>query len=290
MAFREKLHAIQQQFEREKFDSDIQFKRESLELGRFYMQEETKERLSNTKKIKEFEVFIRQCWPLNYKIKTIQGYAETSQKILVILSQSNDSKIGEEEYHNTCMYLSNYSGYIPDMEILCDAWNFSDSSRNFNYGSLAKNMNIHYIMQGIPTVVITPKKRNGALCFDTSIWNYNRGLGSFFNHTMFSMPYNDEYDKLRDKIRLAQLAITGIVRDNFMMIEFHKPARLPLLLQQEQNKLKGFPELKQFLTVQYQDMGNCISTPQYRELCAGNEWDTMQESITESVKSLTSNK
>ncbi|MDR3245923.1 MAG: hypothetical protein LBT50_05765 [Prevotellaceae bacterium] len=148
---------------------------------------------------------------------------------------------------------------------------------------VASNMNIHYIMQGIPTMVISPRLIDETLYFDASIWLYGQGLGSFINRSLFSMEYNDKnYEVSKEKVRLVELAMMGTMRDNFMMIEYHAPATFPNVL--EKAKLEKFPDVRRFIIAQYQDLQKQLEhNTKYRELCSSTEIGIMQKSI----KSLT---
>lgn len=281
--FRERLHEIKERFEQEKMDTEIRFKRENLELGRYYQQIEAKKSFDDAQKADEFKLFVN-CWPLTYEIRTIWDQVKffgTTPELLVILSKSNDSDMKAGcEYSNACAYLSERTKGIQNIKVLSDPWSLSLKTP---VGSMAQNMNIHYIMQGIPTMVITPKRINDNLYFDTSIWNHHRGLGSFTNLTLFAMPYDDTYEKLKPKIRLVQLAIVGVLRDHFMMLEFHQPACFPLFLEQlekdEKEVLAGFPELSEFLVKQYENIKKGFLTPHYKGLCTEGELVAMQESL-----------
>jgi hypothetical protein len=284
LKFKEKLFEVQQQFGKEMLDVEILAKRENMELGRLYQQIETQKSFENAEKRQEVEFFVKkELFPLTYTIETIldrvQNIGNALPQLSIIVAKSNVPEISGD-YHNNCAYLSEWQTEIPNIDLMRNAWKQSAKA-----GSVAQNMNVHYVMQGLPTLIITPKKLNDQLFFDASVWNYRRGLGSLIHLSMFNMPYDDTYDKLKDKIRLAQLAVMGIVRDSFMMLEFHQLPCLPHALQKEQKKLDEFPELKQFIVDEYRKIDNNIQKqPEYKELCTGKEWSNMQHSIRESIQ------
>jgi hypothetical protein len=287
LKFREKLSEIQQQFGKEMLDAEIFAKRENMELGRLYQQIETQKSFENAEKRQEVKFFVdKNVFPLIYNIETIlekvRNIGNVLPQLSVIVAKSNVNEINGD-YHNNCDYLYGWQTEIPNIDLMENAW------KSAKAGSVAQNMNVHYVMQGLPTLIITPKKLNKQLFFDASVWNYRRGLGSIIHLSMFDMPYNDTYDKLQDKIRLAQLAVMGVVRDSFMMLEFHQPPCLPHALQKERKKLDEFPKLKEFIVGEYRKIDNNIKKlPEYKELCTGKELSDMQDSIRESIQIINS--
>jgi len=288
MAFQEHINKIKQQFEDKKFEQELRFKREMLEMGRFYQKLEAKRSFESEKKRLEFKYF-KTYWPLETDIQAVWNekiFSQNNAMLTVILARYNSIK-ANDDYSNTCDDLEKHKEDLHNIDVKHGAWKFSLTENvNYNIGGVAQNMNVHYIMQGIPTLIITPQIIGETLCFDASIWSFGHGLGSFFNKSMFSMPYEEKnYGELKEKIRFVQLAITGIVRDNFMMIEFNSPATLPLVINKE--KLVKFPDIQQLLLKQYTELQNqIISNPEYKSLCSNKEIDDMQNSMNKSIKAL----
>ncbi|GHT34560.1 hypothetical protein FACS189434_10920 [Bacteroidia bacterium] len=288
LAFKEHHLQLQREFEDKKFNEELRSKRELLELGRFYQQIESKKNFDNDKKIIEFREF-QSYWPLEIDIQAIWNqdiYSINNRQLTVILSRSNSiaKRLNAQlEYSNMCESLSKYADEVHNVRMKGAIW--KDAANNI--GGIAQNMNMHYIMQGIPTLVITPQLLNEKLHFDASIWSYGLGLGSFCNRSMLSMDYNDtDFDKLKAKIKLAQLAVMGLVRDNFMRIEFQCPATLPDVIVKEK-ALEQCPDIKQFLVEGYLDLEKTVmATPKYKELCSNREIDDMQTNILQSIKKL----
>jgi len=284
-AFQEHMKQIRNEFEDAKFDKELSFKRESIERGRIYQQIEAKKSFENERKKLEFEHF-SQYWPLETDIQTIWNrdiFSNTKPELRIILSRFNSIR-ANDDYSNTCHFLHENAINIHNVEVMRDVYRqvFKNTQTFVPYG-IAPNMNIHYIMQGIPTMIISPQLINETLYFDASIWLYGQGLGSFINRSLFSIEYNDKnYEALKEKVRFVELAIMGTMRDNFMMIEHHAPATFPKVL--EKAKLEKYPDVRQFIVAQYQDLQKQLeSNTEYQTLCSNREIDIMQQSI----KSLT---
>ena len=289
IAFQKQLTESRKKFEDEKFDQELRFKREMLETGRFYQQIEAKKSFDSEKKKLEFNYF-ESYWPLLTNIHTVWNeniFSRSGENITVILARHNSAR-ANADYSNTCDVLEHFSEKLKNINFKHGAWKFAEQVNvNNNVGGIAQNMNVHYIMQGIPTLIISPMVVGDTLYFDSSIWSFGKGLGSFFNRSLFSMPYNEnEYDNLKEKIRFAQLAIMGIVRDNFMLFEFQQPPMFPLVVEYE--KLKKYPDVQQFILNQYCELHDQITTnTDFKELCSSQELDKLHSSLQNSIKALT---
>ena len=66
LEFRERLQEIKDNFQRERLDSQLQFRRESYELSRQYMLKQSTEVNENRQKEVEFQIFLDSYWPLEY--------------------------------------------------------------------------------------------------------------------------------------------------------------------------------------------------------------------------------
>ena len=289
LAFQRQLVESRKKFEDEKFDQELRFKREMLEIGRFYQQIEAKKSFNSEKKKLEFNYF-ESYWPLRTDIHAVWNeniFSRSGENMTVILARHNSLK-ANVDYSNTCDVLEHFSEKLKNVNFKHSAWKFAEQVNvNNNVGGIAQNMNVHYIMQGIPTLIISPMVIGDTLYFDASIWSFGKGLGSFFNRSLFSMPYDEnEYDSLKEKIRFVQIAIMGIVRDNFMLFEFQKTPMFPLVVEDE--KLKKYPDVQQFVLVQYRELREQITTnTNFKELCNSQELDSLQGALQSSIKMLT---
>ncbi|NVO11902.1 MAG: hypothetical protein HXX16_18235 [Bacteroidales bacterium] len=288
IAFQKQMNLARQKFEDEKFEQELRFKREMLKTGHFFQQIEAKRSFENEKKKLEFNHF-ESYWPLRIDIHAIWNeniFSKSSPSLTVILSRYNSPK-ANNDYSNTCDELERYSEKLQNITFKHSAWKFAEQVNvNYNVGGIAQNMNVHYIMQGIPTLIITPQVVGDTLYFDTSIWSFGKGLGSFFNRSMFSMPFAEqEYDQLKDKIRFAQIAIMGVVRDNFMLFEFQKPPVFPKVVEQE--RLDKYPDVHQFLVTQYGALKEQTTTStDFKAFCSNRELIDIEQILQTSVNTL----
>jgi hypothetical protein len=288
LEFKKQIHEIKKRFEDKKFDDELAFKQEMLELGRYYQAIETEKINKNRKQITELGYFMSNCWPITLDILTVWKWNKENMignngivPLQVILSRPNATAghLNSFDYGNMCHSLLIDANELGNIHVLDAPWKEAAN----NLGGIAQSMNIHYIMQGIPTLVIIPQLIEDTLHFDASMWSFGRGLGSFSHRTMFSIPYDHYDEKLKEKIKTIQFAIMGVVRDAYMMMEFHLPATLPSCM----NKILEYSDLRSFIFREYSGMLEQIkSEERFRNLCLASELKTMEDSL-QPIKVLT---
>ena len=62
-------------------------------------------------------------------------------------------------------------------------------------------MNLHYIMQGLPTVIIYPIKRGDSLSIETATWGYQLGQSHMIMDKTFRIPMSRIEGLLTHKYR-----------------------------------------------------------------------------------------
>jgi hypothetical protein len=281
--FKKQIEAKKREIEDRRFSAELAFKREMLELGRYYQAIETEQINKNRKQITELRYFITNCWPIGLDILTVWNWNKENMinnngiaPLRVILSRPNQNtgRFNSYDYRNMCHSLLEDAKKLGNIHVLEYVWKNAEN----NIGGMAQSMNIHYIMQGIPTLVIIPQLIDNTLYFEASIWSFGRGLGSFSHRSLFSMPYNtnDYNDELKNKIKTVQFAIMGVVRDAYMMMEFHLPAALPYCM----DNIRKYNDVQSFVFEEYNTMLKHIkSNEQLRNLCSESELEQMENSL-----------
>jgi hypothetical protein len=294
LEFKKQIDTNKREFEDEKFNTELAFKREMLELGRYYQAVETEVVNKNRKQRIEFQYFITNCWPIDLDVFTVLKWNRENMidhkgiaPLRVILSRPNQDtgKLNSDDYKNMCHSLLTNSKELNNIHVLEYSWKEAQN----NIGGLAQSMNIHYIMQGIPTLIIIPQLIENTLYFEASMWSFGKGLGSFSHRSLFSMSYNktDYNEELKEKIKTVQFSIMGVVRDAYMMMEFHRPAALPSCM----DKIQRYPDVQSFVLNEYSSMLKQIkSEKRLQNLCSENELKTMENSLYPVTQLLTSNK
>ena len=251
---REYLDAKRQEFEEHRFETDVRERRLSQERGRAYLAIEANRRLKNAHDLAEFQHFDKKCWPLTLDIATVWDIHRALNPavpvpLTVMVARPNSDAIQfNVEYVNIINALQCDAKELGDIDVYSNPWKATVN----NAGGLAQNMNIHHIMQGLPTLIITPQLIADKLCFDISVWSL--GNGAVQHLSIFEMPYDkSDIPALKEKVKNVLLAITGSVRDSYVAIEHCRPATLP--------------DRFAYRFAQYPDIQEQILAPQYGDLC-----------------------
>jgi hypothetical protein len=282
LASRRQLEESKRRYEDEKFDADLAQRRLTLEQGRAYQIIESKEKLDSQTATVQFRHFLQNCWPLKLDIYTIWNLdeifaAHATVPLTVILSRPN-AAAGRDFYDDTpnlAEHLADRAAELGDIKVIKDAWRDTPN----NTGGTAPGLNIHHVMQGRPTLLITPQWIAGTLYFDATLWSFAHGLGSLLHRPLYQTPCANpaDYPALKPKIQAALLAITGTVRDAYATLEHHKPATLHKLT----TEFTDHPEIStQILAKQYTSLHAQLNTrPELTRLASPSELTHLNNSI-----------
>ncbi len=279
--FRKALAKIKEAEEDALFELDIAYNKKNIDTGREYQLKESEANHDNRKKIQEFDYFIQTSWPLNIDITTIWGLDKPSDvyPMSVILCKSNHD-ILNNDYKNLCLVHIDKTMKLGNLVIYEGAWNHKYD------GGVAQGLNVHYIMQGLPTLLIMPYVIDGKIQFNVCMWSFSRtGLASFNHNTLLSFDFDEsEYkefeSKTQSKINETIFLITGVVRDAYMINEYQAPAALPFLIK---DRFTTIPkDLQKFVIDEYSSMYQNTNKPIFTSMCADDgSLQKIQSSITQ---------
>lgn len=293
LEFKKQLNEVKKRFEDKKFIAELGWMREKLELGRKHQVVATEKMHNNRRHMIDFNYFSTNCWNpiLGLNIAKVWDYAEKNRAVIeknevvplrVILAHPYLKNITADDCRKMDDLLSGNAKQLGNVDVLKYAW----KSGIGNFGGMARGMNIHYIMQGIPTLIIIPNLVEDRLYFEASMWSFGGGLGSFLHRFMFSMDYNEnDYENvLKKKIETVQFAIMGIVRDAYITMEFQRPATLPCFM----DEIQKYDDVHAFVLDEYRSMQRQIdSNKKLRMLCSEHEIEIMNNSLQSITKLLT---
>lgn len=258
----------------------IAFKRRVMKLSRQYRQVESAKMFDQQLKAIELQSFIEKYWPLAPALPNI------------ILNEIEESKLSSRPLPLNVILL--HAPLLPpkvapmaikvhnkDIEIykelerklekslrtLGDVKFCKDSCINTDFvGGNANMMNIHFLMGGLPTLVISPKYNNeGKMIFNAAVWEA-QAIRPLIR-PLFSISYepliaerDDEYIKQAiEKIETALTVIVGATRDSYMLLTQGKSPKLNSLLN---DKMKAVVEqdkaLKDFVKQEYENIVNAL--------------------------------
>lgn len=279
IAFKERMQQLRNDFSEERLNAQLDFRRESYELGRkhqVFMVQELNEKRKN--KV-EFQYFCENCWPLNIDVHTVMKWQKDilkqngiiPMKVLIAKTDVNSYTKQNGCYENFCSQLAKVG--IPNLSIEHAAW------RDKCQSPMGESLNINYIMQGIPTLVIYPYKTKSTYHLEFATWSFSRGIGAMMLDKAVSFPYSLEKADAPEIMHSIE-AVAGVVRDNYMVLEYQKPAVYPTLIKPEILRNR---QISEFLGRQYRLLEQTVNTSEeFMQLCSDMELKAIQSSLTTS--------
>ena len=280
LEFREHIQKIRNQYSKERLEDQLLFRRESYELGRQYLIEQTLAQHESRRTMANFSDFIDNYWPLK---STIYGILESqkrlveSQKaipltVLVAKTEVTSSLRDTDKYRKFCeILISDLQNKLPNITIELTPWNKDKVCQS----RISEAMNINYIMGGIPTLIIFPYRDGNTFGIETASWSFGRGLQSM-NHSKLLQIENIDTESVEELALSAVKATIGMTRDAYMLAEYHAPAAYPQLVD---DKVLSVPMLRMQLAEHYSDMAKLISSPEFIQLCSKEELQSIESSL-----------
>lgn len=276
--FREHLQDIRNAYSKERLEDQLLFRRESYELGRQYLIQQTIAQNKSRKKQIEFRDFINHYWPLERTpfsvLEERKEYLERKSVIpmtvLVAKTEVTSNLRDTSLYGNFCEDLITSLRSLPNITIEKTPWSKACQSR------ISEAMNINYIMGGIPTLIIFPYQNDTTFGIETVSWSFGRGLQSM-NHSKLLQIENVNNENVADIAMSAVKASIGMTRDAYMLAEYHAPVLFPKMVD---DKMLAIPELRKQISSHYEDMSKLIESPEFKQLCSKEEFQSIESSLT----------
>ena len=261
------LEFQQEMEEARKLSDDI--KRRMLAVASQYRQQESAQAFTTRMRGKELGVYLANCWPLDAALPytLLQEIAEgrNTQCLNVILMHSPLLPVGRFGGVNdgdAAIYRNmEYRIITEDIPCMgkCDVNFRQDACVNSDLkGGNANIMNIHFLMNQLPTLVISPRYHEGKLTFNGAVWEPQaarplvRPLFSFDYEPRIAEKDESYRNKMIDLYRTAASVIIGSVRDSYMLLTQGKEPTLGKWLNDGQHDhmktiIKETPELLNFI-------------------------------------------
>lgn len=235
LEFMHEMEEARQVTEDIKIREEIAFKRRMMAVARQYRQEESAKAFSTRMKGKELKTFLDKSWPLDVSlpwniIEEIEAGRNT-KCLNVILMHSpflpakkyGGANDGDEAIYRNLEYRIKTEDVpfmgIGDVNFRKDACVKVDMT-----GGNANIMNIHFLMNQLPTLVISPRYHEGKLTFNGAVWEPQaarplvRPLFSFDYEPKIAADDEKERNRVIDLYHTAVSVIIGSVRDSYMLL------------------------------------------------------------------------
>lgn len=279
LEFRERLQEIKDEFQRERLDHQLAFRRESYELSRQYMLQQSTEINENRQREIEFQVFLDSYWPLNYSpYSVITEQKKLLQRSIVplrvIISKTEvtsfDYAKRDSSYGEFCQRVKRDLQKLSNIIVEIRPW------KNPSLSSICEAMNINYIMQGIPTLIIFPYQIGDTFGVELSTWTFMSGNRSMLHSKVLSIEGYKGKDSLETTYSAVR-SIIGMIRDAYMLSEYRLPICFPEIAKPDEYML---PETRLMLRNQYEQLLELVSgSDEYKDLCTQSEIDRIKSSL-----------
>lgn len=279
LEFKERMTAIREEYSRERLDEQLLFKRESYELGKQYQIQQTAMMIDSRLKQIEFHNFCQHYWPLNYDIFAVmkeQSRILSSSHVVpikVIIAKTEvttfDKKHRESSYGEFCELVADNLNGLYGIDIQSRPWKTSCNS------NICESMNLNYIMQGIPTLLIFPYQLGDSYGVEIATWSFNKGVRSLKHSKILTIDNFDSQTSI-DKVVASVSSIVGMTRDAYMLAEYHMPIAFPKMLN---DNILSCPEIMKMLQQHYKELAQCVDSPVYTSLCTSNELSVISASF-----------
>ncbi len=290
MQFRDSMKNLQDAFHREQVDAQIALRRESYELGRQYLIEQT---LRENKSRKEQTNFADFCqsqnkpgtyWPLHTDIYAILSSRDDLIRcssvvpLNVLIARTdvtsfkhNPNQTTGAAYRSFCDRVATELKELPNIKVEISPWKTQSQS------SISDIYNINYILQGQPTLLVFPYlNKDHCLGIEMAAWSFNRGAQSMQQDKILHIA-NLPTDKLLLTAISAVKATIGMARDSYMLSEYRKALVYPGMVDEATLQCE---EIRKTLGTYYSIMKKQIETNQdFRSLCTNTEWETISSSL-----------
>ena len=217
MTFQQELNDIRQEFAKEKSQAELEFLRECHESGMAFQRESARKSCENRKQEEEFRKFCETSWLTHFRPEigaileamehpNLDNKGVAKIKLLIartlLVAKGVDKKGAYSDFCEDFKedYLRLFSLNIDGVWL--KAWERDCVC------PMADTMNLHYVMQGMPAVVLYPMQRGSIFSLETATWGYQLGQTGMVFNKMFRMPMSEleTYPNRLDKLLLAAAA------------------------------------------------------------------------------------
>lgn len=287
LEFKERMTAIRDEYSKEKLDEQLLFRRESYELGKQYQIHQTAMMNESRRKQIEFHNFCQHYWPLNYDIYAVMKEQAKSlscchivpMRVLIAKTEvtTYDKKHREVSYGEFCELVTDNLRGLQGIEIQTRPWKQGSKS------IICESMNLNYIMQGVPTLLVFPYQLGDTYGVEIATWSFNRGIRSMNQSKILTIKGFDSQISI-DKVVASISAIVGMTRDAYMLAEYHTPIAFPKMINEN---MLSCPEIKAMLKQHYKELAQCVKTTEtYKSICTPKEFEEITLSLTSTNKLL----
>ena len=232
ISFQEELNQIRNEYGDRKMQAEIEFLHECHDLGMKSQREAALQSCRDRQQEEEFRRFCEKSWNTHFR-------PQINAVLEEMLHPSTDNigvprlKLMVARTPLTAKSMDKKGAYAD----FCDEFK-EDFLLHYNLGldsiwmrgwecdcvsAMADTMNLHYIMQGLPTVIIYPVQRGDTLSIETATWGYQLGQ----SHMIMDKTFRVQMSKIAEnpeRMRTLMIAAAAYIDDCYRLMLHHSPA------------------------------------------------------------------
>lgn len=253
----------------------IAFKRRMMKLSRMYRQKESYRSFEQQLQAIELQSYIERYWPLakalpHILLSEIEKSKDSDNplplNIVLLHAPLLPTKLalpGEVANPKDLTYYRQMEMQIEySLKRISDVKLWRDGCVSTDFvGGNANMMNIHFLMGSLPTLVISPKYREGKLTFNAAVWEAQtcrplmRPLFTISHKSLLAETDENYLNESIEKIRTALTLIIGATRDSYALLTLGKEPVLNYLLDDSQKQIIRRDEaMTDFVKGEYQNI------------------------------------
>jgi len=281
LEFRQRMQLLREEFQQERMDEQMRFRRESYELGKQYLIQQTVAFNESRQKQIEFNDFIEKYWPLTTQVYTLLKEQEdilgksSIVPLRVLIAKTDVSSYSKttpiSSYDEFCENVADGLRNLPNAVIESRPW------KNTCQSMMCEAIDINYIMQGIPTLLVFPYQVGNTFGIEMAAWSFLRGFHSMTQNKILKIDNMKATEQIPDVVSAVK-AVVGMSRDAYMLSEYHSPVVFNKLVDE---KSLGLPAVKAMLDNHYNELSKQIRNPEFAKLCTSNEMQEIKNSLND---------
>ena len=220
-----KLNEFQSKVMRERTQSEIDFMIKIFNDGINFQREYSKQLLDSRKLQNEFEYFCINTWSPRFKTSIadildkhnapiVNSKGGIKINLLLARTKTLQSLIpqwGIDHKDNYINFSEDFIDFIGKHEQFNTMW--LRMWEKPSLGVVSDSMNIFYIMQGLPTIILFLNEKHNRLTIDATLWGFQIGHSNLIMNNILESTYNDAN---KESIALQLLtASTSFLCDSF---------------------------------------------------------------------------
>lgn len=279
--FQTKMQQKQQLSQEEMEKERIAFRRHLMDVTRQWQQKERAQSLENLSQTIELNAY-KDLWPLklapsvilsdiNNRDTQIENGELTPMNLIFLHTPLlAGEKMADVVKQETVVYNKLEEFISNDMKLISDV-KFRVGAHKKECSTNADIMNIHYLMGGLPTLVIMPKYQDKCIYFTAAMWDEQasrplvRPLFAMKHDPILAYKDENYRNEVIEKLHYTTSIVTGAIRDQYAMLTWGKEPVLNALLDAPGNeRMKQYvlnnKGIKNFLRQENYDTLNALES------------------------------